>query len=1070
MTCRSTECYNRHKEASKYKNGKDKGKVSGPSECKKWWKCPTCYKVLNIEKRKREEHRCGEYFCSSCKEFVLDDHLCYLRSIPAEEDFVPKFIFFDFECSQDELMECEKGYQMSRKKNCKNCQEDNPCRPCAKCKNCKTSSCGKATHTPNYVVAHTVCPRCIDTELTPKSVCRACGTRCEECEYEGEDKDEGPCPGTCGLRETIFQGDATAKKFGAWVFSQQHKYFKCVAHNMKGYDGYFLLEYLIDNAMRPDKIIYTGSKIMYMTVEKDLHIKVIDSLNFLPMKLSALPKAFGLKELKKGWFPHFFNTRENQNYVGLYPEPKYYGHEFMSSKERDEFLTWHDQNKDKEFDFRKEMYEYCRSDVDILRQSCLKFRHLLMSSTGVQVESIDENGKKQTKWVGAVDPFNSVTIASVCMNTYRTKFLEEETRVQLDNGKKWLRAKEIGGKQTVLLDGEWVDAKHIDRKVTASKFHSTPIAKIPTRGYKDQYSKSSIEWLEWVASQNGINIQHALNIGEKSLPGTRYKLDGFCQETNTAYEYHGCVFHGCKTCFPVDREETFHPMTNQSMTELYALTQKKKFHIENKLGMKYICIWEHEFLKERNQNEQLRQFLKNLDVSDRLDPRDSFFGGRTNASQLYYKTQDREQIKYVDFTSLYPWVNKYCEYPVGHPEIITSKFKNLNEYFGIAKVKILPPRGLYHPVIPYRSNGKLKFPLCRTCADAENQLPCNCTEDERSITGTWCIPEIQTAIRLGYEIIKIYEVYHWNETTKYDPDTHEGGLFAEYIDTFLKFKQEASGPPDWIKTTGDEDKYIRDYLEKEGVTLNKENINKNPGLRALAKLCLNSFWGKFGQRLNMRQTNFYNELEVDEFFQTIADQTKEVQNFHIVADDTIQVEWTYKKDCTPEDNKTNIYLATFTTCWARLKLYSVLEELDRRVLYYDTDSVIYVSQPGEYDPPLGDYLGELTDELDVGEYITEFVSGGPKNYSYKTSTNNETCKVRGFTLNFTNSKLINFDTVKEIVTDANSRSTIVVNNPRKICRDKRKRKLYNREEDKTYRMVYTKRRRLENYDTVPYGF
>ena len=68
---------------------------------------------------------------------------------------------------------------------------------------------------------------------------------------------------------------------------------------MKGYDGYFLLEYLIDQSMRLDKIIYNGSKIMYMTVERNLPIKVIDSLNFLPMKLSALPKAFGLEELKK---------------------------------------------------------------------------------------------------------------------------------------------------------------------------------------------------------------------------------------------------------------------------------------------------------------------------------------------------------------------------------------------------------------------------------------------------------------------------------------------------------------------------------------------------------------------------------------------------------------------------------------------------------------------------------------------------------------------------------------------------------------------------------------------------
>ena len=101
---------------------------------------------------------------------------------------------------------------------------------------------------------------------------------------------------------------------------------------MKGYDGYFLLEYLIDQSMRP-------MKIMYMTVEKDLHIKVIDSLNFLPMKLSKLQEVFGLKELKKGWFPHFFNIRENQRYVGPYPDPKYYGCDVMGNEEQEKCLA-----------------------------------------------------------------------------------------------------------------------------------------------------------------------------------------------------------------------------------------------------------------------------------------------------------------------------------------------------------------------------------------------------------------------------------------------------------------------------------------------------------------------------------------------------------------------------------------------------------------------------------------------------------------------------------------------------------------------------------------------------------
>jgi hypothetical protein len=77
-----------------------------------------------------------------------------------------------------------------------------------------------------------------------------------------------------------------------------------------------------------------------MTIESYLHIKVIDSLNILPMKLSALPKTFGLNEIKKIWFPHYFITSENQTYVGPYPDDWYYDHDFMSEKERAELLVW----------------------------------------------------------------------------------------------------------------------------------------------------------------------------------------------------------------------------------------------------------------------------------------------------------------------------------------------------------------------------------------------------------------------------------------------------------------------------------------------------------------------------------------------------------------------------------------------------------------------------------------------------------------------------------------------------------------------------------------------------------
>ena len=56
-------------------------------------------------------------------------------------------------------------------------------------------------------------------------------------------------------------------------------------------------------------------------------------------------------------------------------------------------------------------------------------------------------------------------------------------------------------------------------------------------------------WLNYVSS--GVNIQHALNGGEKKLTidNKTYKVDGFCEKTNTVYEFYGCFWHGCPKCY-----------------------------------------------------------------------------------------------------------------------------------------------------------------------------------------------------------------------------------------------------------------------------------------------------------------------------------------------------------------------------------------------------------------------------------------------------------------------------------------------------------------------------------------
>ena len=198
----------------------------------------------------------------------------------------------------------------------------------------------------------------------------------------------------------------------------------------------------------------------------------------------------------------------------------------------------------------------------------------------------------------------------------------------------------------------------------------------------------------------------------------------------------------------------------------------------------------------------------------------------------------------------------------------------------------------------------------------------------------------------------------------------------------------------------------------------------------------------------------------------------EVKDAQMINDETVEIQYVEKEGFVEENNKVNIVIAAFTTAYARLKLYDLLDLLQERVLYYDTDSVVYVHEPSKPDPPLGDYLGELTDEL-KGDYITTFISGGPKNYSYVTNTGEAIVKIRGITLNYDASKTIKVDVMRHLVelyVDCHIQDKVTVNIPYKITRDKKEKNIVTKRTKKDYRIVYNKRIVKDNYETVPYGY
>jgi hypothetical protein len=129
---------------------------------------------------------------------------------------------------------------------------------------------------------------------------------------------------------------------------------------------------------------------------------------------------------------------------------------------------------------------------------------------------------------------------------------------------------------------------------------------------------------------------------------------------------------------------------------------------------------------------------------------------------------------------------------------------------------------------------------------------------------------------------------------------------------------------------------------------------------------------------------------------------------------------------------------------------------------------------------MGDCLGDMTSELKPGEYISEFVSGGPKNYAYKTfntvmGAKSTVCKVRGFTLNYSTSQLLNFERIKHKILKGNEQDTVTAHTEREIKRKRGKDgegrvQIVTESEDMTYRVLFLKRRRLQENSSVPFGY
>jgi len=235
----------------------------------------------------------------------------------------------------------------------------------------------------------------------------------------------------------------------------------------------------------------------------------------------------------------------------------------------------------------------------------------------------------------------------------------------------------------------------------------------------------------------------------------------------------------------------------------------------------------------------------------------------------------------------------------------------------------------------------------------------------------------------------------------------------------------------------------------------------------------------------MAKLVYFNDPE--KYYKLISNPAVNIRCSESVSENMMAVSYTTEDDFVEAMGNTNVVIAAFTTAQARLRLYEHIEKLGERVLYFDTgnkliifnlfifinyrlssDSVIYIAHTDreEYQVPIGSYLGDMTDELNdygAGSYITEFASGGPKNYGFivKAGTDgkkHELVKVKGFPLDYATSRQIRFNTLRKIVKDyvlhKNWRTIKVVEH--RIGRQADQ-NIVTQTTSKNYRVVYDKR-------------
>ncbi len=714
-----------------------------------------------------------------------------------------------------------------------------------------------------------------------------------------------------------------------------------IAHNGGGYDHQFVLRYLEDNSIMHSTIPRPGTIHKYLEMKIKMtgdktEIRFTDFMMLMCDSLKNIGTAFELN-VSKGDFPHRFSLDCHMDYVGPLPrmddDKDWYGFRQMKSAEdlKEAREHWTSQG---------EIYCTCESNamcscnkpkwdyqVELEKYCRLDVLVLAGAVKAYRNEALSFSGESEFDWkIDGIDPFCYMTQSQVALALFT-------------QGK---------SKSDVLITHEKV---------------------------RPSFNPNQIVWLEnQMVDYPQHQIQHAGNsLKEWYDDSTRTFLDGYCPRTKTAFEYFDCVEDGCPICH-VDKVNSYehHPTRQVPWKYVIQSTKDKIMGLMSNENYHSVEIrWSHE---DNN--------LPANPIGNVMKLRDCFYGGRTEVFMAYCNPNmfEDQELKHIDVCSLYPYVCAMKQLPIGKPTIYFNRDiqkERLNpshpdRYFGFARIRVKPNVKDLIAILPERVQVE---------GGAEKLM-----YDLKEKEGSWHTELIYLAMEHDYEIMEVYEVWHWPESQR------STELMKGYIEFFLRMKQEAEG---WEKLGGGvytKEQYasITEEMKDsicEQIFLNnggfarprKEFVKRNPVKRQLAKIYLNCLWGKLCQKNTIEfEKTIYGYKQYLEILSNVR-LDQDTIRFRHVAGSVFKVRYSVV-DVLEETNRfINIPIAASVTAHAQVHLMRKMFEIGvERIAYCDTDSIMAIvdkDAPNLHKTGLGNW----TDEH-IGATIQRFWALAPKCY------------------------------------------------------------------------------------------